>query len=159
MIYVATPEDILFHILPNLKKVTAHHSLPFQDILDSLPYQLQKCLPQNLLPKICDCTESTNEFIPDTYKLSSIRVLQILNRKVDALIPVLGSSFQSEFVEKQLSLVIGQEPPSNFSQIQLLAKRKCAMELISSNLDEEYTQLFFQSTEYLTPPSLSPPLL
>lgn len=86
--------------------------------------------------------------IPETYKLSPERVLRILQRKIDALIPVLGDSIVSEFVEKPLSLVIGQEPPSNILQIRELARRKCAMDIISADLDEEFTQKLHGSTEY-----------
>lgn len=148
MIYLATPQDTLFHILPHLKTLTSHHSLPLQDILDSLPNPLPKLIPPQLLRAICDCTESTNSLIPDTYKLSLAHVLNILSRKVDALIPVLGESILAEYVEKPLSLVIGQEPPENILQIRELAKRKCAIEIISSNLDDQFTQLLFESTEY-----------
>src|SRR5271169_6344952 len=131
MIYLATPQDILFHVLPHLKTLTSHHSLPSQDILDALPPPLPKLTPPQLIHAICDCTESTNSLIPDTYKLSMTRILNILSRKVDALIPVLGESILAEYVEKPLSLVIGQEPPENILQILELAKRKCAMEIIS----------------------------
>ena len=146
--YLATPMDTLFHILPLLKKFTSQHSLPLQDILDLLPAPLSTITTPRLLAAICDCTESTNAYVPDTYKLSPSRVLTILNRKVDALVPVLGESIITEYVEKTLSLVIGQDPPSNIDHIRSLARRKCAVEIISANLDEEYTQLLLTSTEY-----------
>lgn len=150
MVYVATPQDILFHILPHLQKLTSQHSLPLQDILDDLPTPLSTLTPETLIHVICDCTESSNSYVPDTFKLSTSKVLRILLRKVDALIPVLGASMIAEYVDKPLSLVIGQEPPGNILAIRQLALRKCAMEVISSNLDDQFTQLLFNSTEYLS---------
>lgn len=145
---MATPQDVLFHILPHLQKLTSQHSLPLQDILDSLPSPLSTLTPETLIHVICDCTKSSNSYIPDTFKLSPSKVLRILNRKVDALIPVLGASMIAEYVDKPLSLVIGQEPPENIVEIRQLALRKCAMDVISSNLDDQFTQLLFNSTEY-----------
>jgi hypothetical protein len=147
MVYLATPQDTLFHILPHVKKATALHSLPLQDILDLLPSPLSILTTPNLIQAICDYTESSNPLIPDTYKLSSSRVLEILIRKADALIPVLGPSVVEEFVNKPLALVIGQEPPDNINQIRDLARRKCAMDLISSNLDDQFTELLHESVE------------
>lgn len=147
MIYLATPQDTLFHVLPHIKKITALHSLPLEDILDLLPSPLCTLTSPSLIKAICSCTESSNPLIPDTYKLSPSRVLQILIRKVDALVPVLGPSIVEEFVDKPLALVIGQEPPDNIVQIHDLARRKCAMDLISSNLDDQFTQLLHESTE------------
>jgi hypothetical protein len=149
VVYLVTPQDILFHVLPILKKHTTQHSLPLQDIIDLLPHPLSKHTPATLIKAICDCTPSTNTLVPDTYKLSTFRVLQILIKKVDALLPVLGPSILAEFVDKPLALVIGQDPPSNIVEINILAKRKCAMDLISSNLDDEFTQLVLGSTEYI----------
>ncbi len=148
MVYLATPQDILFHILPHVQKLTSQHSLPLQDILDALPPPISTLTPETLIHEICDCTESSNSFIPDTFKLSASKVLQILLRKVDALIPVLGESMIAEYVDKPLSLVIGQEPPENIVQIRQFALKKCAMEVISSNLDDQFTQLLFNSAEY-----------
>ena len=54
----------------------------------------------------------------------------------------------AEYVDKPLSLVIGQDPPENILEIRQLALRKCAMEVISSNLDDQFTRLLFNSTEY-----------
>ena len=106
---------------------------------------------------MCDCTESTDSsFIPDTFRLSALRVLPILIAKVDALVPVLGASIVSEFVEKPLHMVIGSEPPSNIAQIHALAMRKCAMDILSSTLDDEYTSLLHSSTKYPPPQQLNP---
>jgi hypothetical protein len=149
VIYLVTPQDILFHVLPILKKHATQHSLPLQDIIDLLPHPLSKHTPPTLIKAICDCTPSTNPLVPDTYKLSTFRVLRILIEKVDALLPVLGPSIIAEFVDKPLALVLGQNPPSNIIEINILAKRKCAMDLISSNLDDEFTQLIHESTEYI----------
>jgi hypothetical protein len=124
------------------------HSLPLQDIMDLLPHPLNSITTSTLIQAICDRTESSNSLIPDTYKLSPDRVLRILQRKVDALVPVLGESIVAEFVEKPLSLVIGQEAPSNFLQIRELARRKCAMDIISADLDDEFTRQLHESTEY-----------
>jgi hypothetical protein len=124
--------------------------LPLQDILDLLPHPLSAITTPSLLEMICDRTESSNALIPETYKLSSESVLQILQRKVDALVPVLGTSILAEFVEKPLSLVIGQEPPSNILEIRQLAQRRCAMDIISSNLDDEFTQKLHDTAEYFT---------
>jgi hypothetical protein len=148
VIYLATPQDVLFHIIPILNKHTTQHSLPLQDIVDLLPPSVSLCAPLELLKSICDCTPSSNSLVPDTYKLSTFRVLQILIKKVDALIPVLGGSIVAEFVDKPLALVIGQEAPENIAEIQSLARRKCAMELISSNLDDQLTQLLHGTTKY-----------
>jgi Ydr279p protein family (RNase H2 complex component) wHTH domain len=147
MAYLATPQDTLFHVLPHVKKITALHSLPLQDIIDLLPSPLCSLACPNLIQAICNCTESSNPLIPDTYKLSPSRVLRILIQKVDALIPVLAPSVIEGFVDKPLALVIGQEPPDNIAQIRDLARRKCAMDLISSNLDDQFTQLVHESTE------------
>jgi hypothetical protein len=125
------------------------HSLPLQDIIDLLPHPLNSITTPTLIQAICERTESSNSLIPDTYKLSPDRVLRILQRKVDALVPVLGDSIVAEFVEKPLSLVIGQEAPSNFLQIRELARRKCAMDIISADLDDEYTRQLHESTEYV----------
>ena len=76
-------------------------------------------------------------------------MLPILIAKVDALVPVLGASIVAEFVEKPLHMVIGSEPPSNVVQIHALARRKCAMDILSSTLDDEYTSLLHSSTKYL----------
>ena len=148
MVYLATPQDIVFHVIPHVQKLTCQHSLPLQDILDALPPPLSTLTPETLIHAICDCTESSNSFIPDTFKLSPSKVLQILRRKVDALIPVLGESMIAEYVDKPLSLVIGQEPPENILEIRQLALRNCAMEVLSSNLDYQFTQLLFNSIEY-----------
>jgi hypothetical protein len=148
MIYLAAPEDALFHILPHLKACTARHSVPLQDILDTLPHPLPLVTHPSLIQAISDCTPSSNSFIPDTFKLSSTRVLLILIRKVDALVPALPPSITSEFVDKQISLLLGQQVPENMTQIRELAKRKCAMDIISSNLDDEFTELLYRSTEY-----------
>ena len=75
-------------------------------------------------------------------------MLPILIAKVDALVPRLGQSLVAEFVEKPLHMVIGAEVPSNMAEIQSLARRKCAMEVLASNLDDEYTCLLHASTEY-----------
>jgi hypothetical protein len=147
VMYLATPQDVLFNILPHVKKLTARNSLPVQDILDLLPTPLSTIATERLIKAICDCTVSNNSYIPDTVKLSPSRVLTILTRKVDALIPVLGESIEAEYVERPLALVIGQDPPSNISRIRLLARRKCAMEIISANLDDEFSQLLFNTTE------------
>lgn len=144
VIYLATRQDILFHILPHIKKLTSRHSLPLQDILDLLPLNIT---PPKLIRAICDCTESSHAWVPDTFKLSYTKVQRVLIGKVDALIPVLGPSILAEYVDKPLSLVIGQDPPENIQQIRQLAQRKCAMEIISSNLDDEFTKLLFESTE------------
>jgi hypothetical protein len=125
------------------------HSLPLQDIIDLLPHPLNPITTSALIQAICNRTESSNSLIPDTYKLSPDRVLRILQRKVDALVPVLGDSIVAEFVEKPLSLVIGQETPSNFLQIRELARRKCAMDIISADLDDEFTRQLHESTEYV----------
>jgi len=147
--YLATPEDPLFHILPILQKQTATYSLPLQDILDLLPLPLQKCTSERLIEAICLRTKSTTpEFVPDTYKLCPERVVRILVRKTDALVPVLGESLVDEFVEKPLALVIGQDPPANIARIQELARRRCAMDLISATLDDHFSSLLCQSTEY-----------
>jgi Ydr279p protein family (RNase H2 complex component) wHTH domain len=147
-IYLATPEDSLFHLLPILQKHTTQHSLPLPDIHDLLPPPLQKCTPQNLIETLCQCTKSTTpEFVPDTYKLCPEKVLRILVRKVDALVPVLGASLVDEFVEKPLALVIGQDPPSNISVIRDLARRRCAIDFISANLSDHFSSLLSQSTE------------
>jgi Ydr279p protein family (RNase H2 complex component) wHTH domain len=151
MIYLAAPEDALFHVIPHLKKATARHSLPLQDILDLLPHPLSLVSQETLIKAVCDCIPSSDSFTPDTYKLSSSRVLQILTRKVDALIPVLGPSIVAEFVDKRTTMLIGQEPPENITEIRDLAKRKCAMDIISSNLDDEFTELLYTSTEYSYP--------
>ena len=74
--------------------------------------------------------------------------MRILVRKTDALIPVLGESLVDEFVEKPLALVIGQDPPANIARIRELARRRCAMDLISASLDDHFSALLFQSTEY-----------
>jgi Ydr279p protein family (RNase H2 complex component) wHTH domain len=148
VVYLATPQDVLFHIVPLLKKHTTHQSLPLQDIVDLLPPPVSLCAPLTLLKSICDCTPSSNSLVPDTYKLSTFCVLQILIKKVDALIPVLGASIVAEFVDKPLALVIGQEEPENIAEIQSLARRKCAMDIISSNLDDELTQLLHGTTKY-----------
>jgi hypothetical protein len=148
VVYLAAPQDALFHVLPILKKHTIQHSLPLQDIIDLIPRPLSTCTSPVLIQSICDCTPSSNALVPDTYKLSPSRVLQILIRKVDALIPVLGPSILAEFVEKPLALVIGQDPPESISQITSLARRRCAIDIISSNLDDEFAQLLQESTEY-----------
>jgi len=150
MLYLATPQDMLFHILPHIAKLTAQHSLPLQDIIDALPEPLSSCTPPHLITAICNCTPSSNAIIPDTYKLSPSRVLRILVRKVDALISVLGASLVAEFVQKPLALVIGQEPPSNINQITNLARRKCAMDVISADLTDQFSRLLHESTEYLS---------
>lgn len=149
-IYLATPQDTLFHIVPHLKRLTTTHSLPLQDILDSLPPPLSTLTPVKLLTTICDCTPSSNSFVPDTFRLSPTRVLNILVRKVDALIPVLGGSIVTEFVEKAICGRIDQQIPK---EVEELAKRKCAMEIISADLDEDFTKLLFESTEYIPPPT------
>lgn len=148
MIYIATPEDTLFHILPHIKKLTARHSLPLQDILDLLPRPLSAITQAPLIESICDRTESSNSLIPHTYKLSMPRVLQILLRKVDALAPVLGESIVNEFVEKPLTPILGQPMPGDIAEIRNLARRKCAFDLIASNIDNQFTQLLQESTEY-----------
>lgn len=82
-------------------------------------------------------------------------MLPILIAKIDALVPVLGASIVSEFVEKPLHMVIGSEPPSNIAQIHALARQKCAMDILSSTLDDEYTSLLHSSIKY-PPPQLNP---
>ena len=148
MIYLATPEDTLFHILPHVKKLTAQHSLPLQDIIDILPPPLSTISSPALIKTICDCTKSSNSLIPDTYKLSSSRIVQILTRKVDALMLVLGESIVNEIVEKPITPLFGQPRPDNMSEIRDLARRKCAMDIISSNLDGQFTQLLQESVKY-----------
>ena len=148
MIYLATPQDTLFHIIPHVAKLTGQHSLPLQDIIDALPEPLPSCTPPYLITAICNCTPSSNVIIPDTYKLSPSRLLRILVRKVDALVSVLGTSLVAEFVHKPLALVIGQEPPSNIAQITDLARRKCAMDIISADLLDQFSNLLYESTEY-----------
>ena len=150
MVYVVTPEDILFHLLPHIQKSTRHHSVPLQDIIDSLPSTLQ-IVSSSVIQLICECTASNNSFVPDTYKFSASRTLHVLRKKVEALVPVLGSSIQAEFVEKKISTVLGHSIPTNMDQIRLLAQTKCAVEIVSENLDEHCATLLLQSYEYRLP--------
>ena len=154
-IYLCTPQDPLFHFLPILKKHTSTHSLPLDHLLDLLPSTLQQCTPSPLLQNLCTCTKSSHPtLIPDTFSLSHERVLDILLRKVDALIPVLGESLVAEYVDKPLAVVIGQERPDGWEGIRELGLRRCAMELLAQNLDEEFSMRLCATTEY-PPPSLS----
>jgi hypothetical protein len=98
--------------------------------------------------RLCECTKSVNSLlIPDTYSLSSTRAINTLKAKVDALIPVLGPSIIAEYVDKPLSLVLGQEPPLNFPEIRALGLKKCSIDIISANLNEEYSALLLATTE------------
>ena|SRR5579862_9217399 len=157
-IYLCTPQDPLFHLLPVLKTHTSTHSLPLDHILDHLPSSLQQCTSPPLLQRLCTCTKSAHPtLIPDTFSLSHERVLDILLRKVDALIPVLGESLVAEYVDKPLAVVIGQERPSGWEGIRELGLRRCAMELVAQNLDEEFSLRLFATTEYIPPPALLAP--
>jgi hypothetical protein len=145
--YIVTRQDILFHILPHLHHCAQGHSRPLQDIIDALPLTLQFVEPE-LLMLVCECTPSTHPLVPDTYKLSPLRVLAILRKKVDALIPVLGSSLQAEFIDKKIAVPLGHPCPTDMDHIRSLARTKCAVDVISGNLDAEITLQLTQSYEY-----------
>jgi hypothetical protein len=135
-------------VLPILKSHTSTHSLPLDHILDLLPPSLQQCTSPALLQRLCTCTKSTNpSLIPDTYSLSPEHVINILARKVDSLIPVLGESLIAEYVDKPLALVIGQERPMGWEGIRELGLRRCAMNLLAQNLEDEFSKLLFATTE------------
>jgi Ydr279p protein family (RNase H2 complex component) wHTH domain len=120
------------------------------DILESLPPPLSSCTTSTLLQMISDIKESIIPMIPDTYRLSTSKVLKILLRKVDALEKSLSPSVINEFVDKLVTPVLGQPPPENIQDLQLLAKRKCAFDFVCSNLNEKYTQLLYQKMKYDT---------
>jgi hypothetical protein len=79
--------------------------------------------------------------LPNTYKLCREKVLRILVHKVNALVPVFESSLVDEFVEKPLSLVIGQDPPLNISVIRDLTRWRCAINFTSVNLSDQFSSL------------------
>jgi hypothetical protein len=125
--------------------------LPLDDILEILPSPLNMIVPPEMIQRVCQCTKSDNALIPDTYSLSPARVIDILCKKVDALIPVLGPSVVAEYVDKPIALVLGQQPPSNFPEIHSLALKRCSMDIISANLDDEFASLLHATTEYPSP--------
>lgn len=60
---------------------------------------------------------------------------------------MLGESIIAEYVDKPLALVIGQERPMGWEGIRELGLRRCAMDLLAQNLDDEFSKLLFATTE------------
>ena len=55
---------------------------------------------------------------------------------------------QTEFVENKITGIIGYEEVDNIDEIRDLAKIKCAIDIISTNVEEEISQLLYGSYEY-----------
>ncbi|BFZ65220.1 Ribonuclease H2 subunit B [Saitoella coloradoensis] len=152
-LYIATPIDPIFLLLPHLDKArgasvdegSVGKYLTIDDLEESVPSLLRQFLTEENLRQCCS-TLNDGTF----YRLSPPRLLALLTHKTRTLAANLPPTIENELVTKQLAPVTftADENGGASEEVKSLARLKGAMEFISSYLPPRWSTHLLSSHSF-----------